>query len=174
MPVTINMGMEMPSWYDITSLDPVSGVKQINQTDLESSSRRIHKHIEEEITLLGGEADKVFVGGFSQGGSLSLFSALQYKENLGGICACSACLFDSIHLEALPSHKKHIPILLYHGLMDPMVKYTYAVDTYRPLHHFKFNIQFEHEDNLGHSFSLRELQIMKTYYHKYMNHQPQL
>ncbi len=171
MPVTINMGMEMPSWYDITSLDTATGQKLISQSDLQSSSLRIQSHLQKEIEILKGDSRKVFLGGFSQGGSLSLFSGLGYEQILGGICACSACLFESVEVEKLDTEKREIPILLYHGEMDPMVMYNYAVDSYKPLHNLEFNVKFHSEKELGHSFSLKELEILKEYFHKYMEPQ---
>ncbi len=44
----------------------------------------IHKVIEEEIALLGGDSTKVMIGGLSQGCMMALYVGLKYEKKLGG------------------------------------------------------------------------------------------
>ena len=43
--------------------------------------------IDEEVKALGGDHSRVFVGGFSQGGSAAMATFLLYKEGRLGGCA---------------------------------------------------------------------------------------
>ena len=74
-----------------------------------------------EVELLG-DASKVFVGGFSQGGVLANGVVLhpQCPPNLGGIFAQSG-------LQSFPSEGIKLPsfpILLVHGTDDDVINYT--------------------------------------------------
>ncbi|RHY30101.1 hypothetical protein DYB32_004611 [Aphanomyces invadans] len=87
-PVTLNMGMAMPSWYDIRSLtdregDPCSGI--------DASRERIENIIQAEID--GGiSPSRIVLGGFSQGGAMSLYTGYQLDKALGGILVLSGYL----------------------------------------------------------------------------------
>lgn len=70
-PVSLNMGMPMPSWFDITTLEDISEAE--DERGLLKSSGEINRLIQAEIDGsaegLGGkgiEAGRVVVGGFSQ------------------------------------------------------------------------------------------------------------
>lgn len=51
---------------------------------------------------------------------MSLYVGLQFEKPLGGILAYSCFLFpDIVHNES----NKQTPILIYHGLEDPLIPY---------------------------------------------------
>ncbi|KAH9196261.1 hypothetical protein AeNC1_001780 [Aphanomyces euteiches] len=87
-PVSLNMGMPMPSWYDIQSLsdregDPCSGI--------EESQSRVQKIIQDEVDA-GIPLSRIVLGGFSQGGAMSLYTGYQMTQPLGGILVLSGYL----------------------------------------------------------------------------------
>ena len=63
-PVTLNGGMSMPSWYDISSLDERAGQECAG---IEDSRATVDALIEEELAA-GIPLSRIVVGGFSQGG----------------------------------------------------------------------------------------------------------
>lgn len=63
-PVTLNMGMSMPSWFDITSLEDISEGE--DEKGLLKSSGEIKKLVQAEIEKEGIPAERIVVGGFSQ------------------------------------------------------------------------------------------------------------
>ena len=72
MPVTLNSGVQMPAWFDLKSLDPagpedVAGVK--------AAAEYVNTLIEAELEA-GISSDRIVLAGFSQGGALSLYTAL--------------------------------------------------------------------------------------------------
>ena len=87
-PVTLNGGMAMPSWYDITSLDD-----RANQpcTGIEESRAVVDALIAAEVAA-GIPLDRIVVGGFSQGGAMSLYAGLQYPGRLAGVLVMSGYL----------------------------------------------------------------------------------
>ena len=116
-PITINNGMVMRGWYDI-GFDIDRG--QCPE-GLEDSARMIR-------TLLGREeqrgvpAEHILLGGFSQGGAVSLYLGLRYEKTLGGIIGLSTYM-PATQLLASESHhaNQHTPIFLAHGLHDPVL-----------------------------------------------------
>lgn len=117
-PVTINGGYVMRSWYDIKSMDlhdraDIQGVL--------ASELRIKQLIEQQIAA-GIPADKIVLAGFSQGGVMSLFTGLRFKQKLAGIMALSCYLPSG---ETLPDNlaveNKTTPILQNHGEQDDVV-----------------------------------------------------
>ncbi len=80
----------MPSWFDIYVLGNARDFtgKQDDEGTLKSAAA-INELIDAEVAALGS-ARRVFLGGFSQGGALTLHVGLNYKEKLGGLVVCSA------------------------------------------------------------------------------------
>ena len=116
--VTVNQGFVMRSWYDIKSMD-LDGRADMNGV-LESETR-VAALIQEQIDL-GIPASKIILAGFSQGGVMSLFTGLRFKQSLAGILALSCYLPTGNSLpEELAAENKHTLILQNHGLQDEVV-----------------------------------------------------
>ena len=82
-PVTINGGFPMPAWYDILTLDWNGPEDAAGIRDAATGLRRLVEREEER----GIPSDRVFVGGFSPGGSVALYAGLRYSRPLAGIVA---------------------------------------------------------------------------------------
>ncbi|XP_056863812.1 probable carboxylesterase SOBER1-like isoform X1 [Raphanus sativus] len=81
-PVSCNHGMVMPSWFDIRELPLTAGSPNDESSVLEAV-KNVHAVIDKEIA--GGiKPENVYICGFSQGGALTLASALLYPKTLGG------------------------------------------------------------------------------------------
>jgi predicted esterase len=74
--------------YDITSLDDRA---QQPCTGIEESKAAITTLVEEEISA-GIPADRIVIGGFSQGGAMALYAGLQYPSRLAGVLCLSGYL----------------------------------------------------------------------------------
>ncbi|KAG6579848.1 Acyl-protein thioesterase 1 [Phytophthora cinnamomi] len=121
MPVTLNMGMRMPAWYDIKSLARVNGD---NADGIDASRDRVLSIIEKEVAA-GIPLSRIVLGGFSQGAALSLFSGYQGKTVLGGIVAMSGYLPRSGSFQFAPE-TADVPLLMCHGEQDPVVRFDYG------------------------------------------------
>ena len=71
----------MPAWFDLYSLDPTG---QEDERGIEKSKQIITNLIEDEINN-GIDASRIVIGGFSQGGALSLYTGLSGKYKVAGI-----------------------------------------------------------------------------------------
>uniref|UniRef100_A0A2K6M5J8 Acyl-protein thioesterase 1 n=1 Tax=Rhinopithecus bieti TaxID=61621 RepID=A0A2K6M5J8_RHIBE len=63
-PVTLNMNMAMPSWFDITGLSPDS---QEDKSGIKQAAENIKALIDQEVKN-DIPSDRIILGGFSQGG----------------------------------------------------------------------------------------------------------
>lgn len=122
-PVTMNMGMPMPSWYDIVGLDERSNE---NCKGLPEARARIEGILKTEHDNTGLPYSRMLLAGFSQGGALALFTGLQLEESLAGVVVLSGYLPAAKQFK--PKQLK-TPVWHGHGTMDPMVQFTMAEKT---------------------------------------------
>lgn len=119
-PVTIEQGARMPSWFDI-AVWPLGLSEPEGPQGIDESVQRVHGIIA-EIESKGIPSHKILVGGFSQGGALSILAGLTYPRKLAGVasisgwCAYRTGLKDKVH----PSNAQ-LPMLLTVGTGDPIV-----------------------------------------------------
>lgn len=118
-PVTMNMGMPMPSWYDITGLDERANE---NCAGIDQSQTRVQQILAEEHASTGLPYRRMVLAGFSQGGALSLFTGMQLpsEQRLGGIVVMSGYLPAAAQFQITPG-LEDTPIMHCHGEADPMV-----------------------------------------------------
>jgi len=117
-PITINNGMQMRAWYDITSLD-FANRAEVN--DLEQAQAQVDALIDQELAA-GRDSRQVILAGFSQGGVMALHTGLRYPKPLAGLIALSGYLArpTQTYSEIHPANR-HTPIWLGHGLYDEVV-----------------------------------------------------
>jgi phospholipase/carboxylesterase len=116
-PVTINMGMRMPAWYDILQL----GGGAEDEAGIRESQAALEKLIEQQKRQ-GIPARRIVLAGFSQGGAIVLQTALRHAERLAGVMALSTYLPLRDRL-ATERHAMNadLPIFMAHGSFDPML-----------------------------------------------------
>lgn len=117
-PVTINGGMVMRAWYDIPAVD---FSRNQDSSGVRESEQQMRALIAREIA--GGiPAERIVLAGFSQGGAVVLHTGLRYPQPLAGVLALSTYLplADTLPAEAAPANHD-IPVMLAHGIQDPLV-----------------------------------------------------
>ncbi len=120
-PITLNGGMVMRGWYDLKDL----GENEYEDIDgLNASSRLIYNLIEVEVRK-GIPVEHILLGGFSQGGAVSLYAGLRYPKRLAGIVSLSGYLPapDRLLTESSDTNRE-TPIFLGHGIEDTVVPLT--------------------------------------------------
>ncbi|CAF0956134.1 unnamed protein product [Adineta steineri] len=161
--VTLNMGMPMPTWFDIHGLD--QNAKE-DQEGIEKSSKLLKDLVEEEIKS-GIPAERVIVGGFSMGGAVAIHAALTSPHTLGGVLALSTWLpLSTTFPKALISgdKKMNLPILQCHGDEDPMVQLRWARLTEEGIKAMGFKqYTFKEYRNMGHSSCDQEMDDVSAF-----------
>ena len=88
--------------------------------------------IDEEIKA-GIPSTKIILGGFSQGGAMSLFTGLTMKEKLGGVFGLSCYLVLGNKIKDFVTEggnkNKDTPFFMGHGDADETVKHQWGFKT---------------------------------------------
>ncbi|XP_050301660.1 acyl-protein thioesterase 1 [Anthonomus grandis grandis] len=162
IPVTLNAGFRMPSWFDLKTLDE-SGPE--DEEGIKSAATEVHSLIEKEIQ--GGiPAERIVIGGFSQGGALALYTALTYPKKLAGVVALSCWLPLRKSFPAAKKCPDDIPIFQCHGDCDPVVPYKWGQMTASALKPLLKNTDFKSYRGLMHSSSDEEMRDIKMFVEK--------
>ncbi|XP_024590159.1 acyl-protein thioesterase 1-like isoform X1 [Neophocaena asiaeorientalis asiaeorientalis] len=119
MPVTLNMDVAMPSWFDIIGLSPDS---HEDETGIKQAAESVKALIGQEVKN-GIPSNRIILGEFSQGGALSLYTSLTTQQKLAGVTAlsCWLPLWASFPRGPISGVNRDISILQCHGVLDPLV-----------------------------------------------------
>lgn len=113
--VTLNNNMAMRAWYDITGLELTD---REDKEGVLASMEIIHKVINTQIKA-GFSAKQIFLAGFSQGGAMALYTALNNSLPLAGVITLSAYL--PLAAESKADLPRATPMFIASGLYDPIV-----------------------------------------------------
>lgn len=152
--VTINNGFVMRSWYDIKTMD-LDGRADI--PTLEQSEQLIVELIEEQVAA-GIAPSRIILAGFSQGGVLSLYTALRLKHKLAGVVALSCYLAtNDLPFEGAQGVNKDTPIFSSHGEQDSVVPFAAGKDAAQRLSAANFDVTFS-QYPMEHSVCIPQLE----------------
>ncbi|KDE04249.1 hypothetical protein MVLG_05277 [Microbotryum lychnidis-dioicae p1A1 Lamole] len=142
-PVTLNGGMPMNSWFDIRSLTPTNS-SQEDERGLLASVRTISDLVASEVDA-GIPANRIVVGGFSQGAVVSLAVGATLERKLAGLISLSGFLMLADKLKSMQvDHAPSYPVFWGHGTGDPVVRYQWGEMSVQKLRELGWkNIQFE-------------------------------
>ncbi|XP_063245038.1 acyl-protein thioesterase 1 [Bacillus rossius redtenbacheri] len=159
MPVTLNAGFRMPSWFDLRTLD-ANGPE--DEEGIRRATELVHSMIETEVKQ-GIPSNRILLGGFSQGGALAVYSALLFTKPLAGVMALSCWLPLHKKFPDLAKGNTDIPFVQCHGDCDPIVPYKWGQMTASCLKQFLKNIEFKTYRGLMHTSSEEELRDLKAF-----------
>ena len=118
IPVTINMGLIMPAWYDIGVLDLERGH---DLAGVERSAKQVRALVARENSR-GIPSSRIVLAGFSQGGAVALWTGLRHAERLAGLLALSTYCVGVDRLARERSEAcRGLGVFQAHGQFDPMV-----------------------------------------------------
>ncbi|KAK6355379.1 hypothetical protein TWF696_004488 [Orbilia brochopaga] len=161
IPITCNGGMRMPGWYDIADFGNLTARE--DEAGLRSSTQIIQKIITEQVEQ-GIDSKRIILGGFSQGGVMSLLTGLTSEMQLGGIVALSSYLPIRNQLPAMISDaNRKTPIFMGHGRDDPVVRYEWGTMSRDMLLKQKCNVSWHEYDGLGHSADPEEIDALEKW-----------
>ena len=157
-PVTINGGMVMRAWYDISD----SGIRREDEHGVRASQARIDTLVAREKSR-GTPAAQIVLAGFSQGGAIALHTALRYPERLAGIMALSTYvpMADLLAAEAAVINRD-IPIFMAHGNDDPVIPMARADRSRVLLEQLGYRVEW-HDYPMPHSVCAEEIADISTW-----------
>jgi phospholipase/carboxylesterase len=157
--VTINNGMRMRAWYDISAADLNN---RADLTGVQQSQRQVEALIEREVTR-GIAAARIVLAGFSQGGAIALYTGVRHAQRLAGIIALSSYLVaaDKLSVEAA-SINRSLPIFMGHGTADPIVRVEWGEASRRTLEAGGYRVDW-HTYRMEHSVCMEEIQAVSAW-----------
>lgn len=115
--VTINQGVEMNAWYDIHEL---SLHAEEDEQGVFASMRAVEALIASKLAHI--DPNRILLAGFSQGGALTLHTALHGGIALGGAIALSTYLpLRKLVTKAPSDNIVHSDIFMAHGTLDDVL-----------------------------------------------------
>ena len=133
------------SWFDLFSF-PIDDDNCYNFTDATRSKKMVEKIIHEEAKKLNGKYQNIFIGGHSQGACISLYTAYNFKELLGGVLVCSGVLFKQVNIEG---DKNKLNVFLAHGSGDKAIPFAYHNETVERIKNFE-GVKTYYYEGAGH------------------------
>src|SRR3990172_5080775 len=151
-PVTINAGMVMRAWYDVSD----AAIRREDEAGVRASQACLEALIGREKER-GTSANRVLLAGFSQGGAIALHTGLRHRERLAGVMALSCYLpvADKLAAEAHPANRD-VPVFMGHGSEDPIVALARAVESRELLRREGYGVEW-HDYRMPHSVCLEEI-----------------
>jgi lysophospholipase-2 len=164
MAVSVNFGMIMPSWFDIYGL---SESAKEDTDGIKKAAKQLQTMVEDEIK--GGIPSKqIILGGFSQGGSLALYTALTMETELAGVLALSSWLPLHKSFPGAIKGNRDVPVLQCHGEADPVVPLVWGKQSADFLSPHNPNHKFKSYPGLPHSSSQEELEDVRAFINKHL------
>lgn len=124
IPLTVNAGMVMPAWYDISNVDLRA---RHDEVGIRRSAAAVEALIARENER-GVPSRNVALFGFSQGGAMATFVALRHAQPLRCLAALSTYLVLPEKLDAETSAaNRAIEVFQAHGTQDGVVRHERGV-----------------------------------------------
>lgn len=124
--------------------------------------------IANEIEKEGIPSTRIVLGGFSQGGAMALLTGLTSTQRLGGIVGMSCYLpiadrIPELLAAAQPSPSKEVPVQMFHGEADPLVKPEWGLRSKQVIAGLGWKVEMKTYPGLQHSASQEEMDDLEAW-----------
>ncbi|MBD8540998.1 alpha/beta hydrolase [Oxalobacteraceae sp. CFBP 8761] len=162
MPVTINGGYVMRSWYDIVATDLT---RREDEGGLRASQLQVEALIAREKAR-GIPASRIILAGFSQGCAMTLQTGLRHPEKLAGMLCLSGYLpLSSVAGTERSEASLGTPIFMAHGVQDPVVPFARAEESRKVVEALGYQVEW-HAYPMQHTLCLEEVQDISKWIRK--------
>ncbi|MGH8622260.1 MAG: alpha/beta hydrolase [Burkholderiales bacterium] len=164
-PVTINNGLVMRAWFDVSLGDLEGQSRRADERGVRESQAQIAALIEREAKR-GVEPEHIVLAGFSQGGAIALQAGLRFPRRLAGVMALSTYLplADTLAREATPANKA-TPIFMAHGIYDPLIPLAMGAGSMTLLTGFGYTLEWR-QYPMPHSVCPQEIEDIGAWLRK--------
>lgn len=157
-PVTLNNGIPMRAWFDLTTLDHAHA-DALDRRGLGQSIEAVGRLIAREGER-GIDPSRIVIAGFSQGGALALAAALGHSRKLAGIIGLSTWAPFAAPPQEATNHST--PVFLAHGQFDPVVAPALGVETRDKLREAGMEVEW-HTYPMPHAVCAEEIEAIGAF-----------
>jgi phospholipase/carboxylesterase len=158
-PITINGGMPMRAWYDISGLEIA---QRQDETGIRASIGLLDELIDHEIAR-GIPGENVLLAGFSQGGAIVLAGGIRRRTPVRGIIALSTYLPMAERTDAeVSAANRKTPIFMAHGMLDPTISHALGEMSCEYLKQRGFDIDW-HAYPMAHQVCAEEIADLRAW-----------
>ncbi|XP_059045849.1 lysophospholipase-like protein 1 [Achroia grisella] len=166
-PYSPSGGLMSNVWFDRSDISPKAPEKLDSLAKIETEVM----HLIKEENNAGIPSNRIVVGGFSMGGSLTYHTAYRWDRNLAAAFVFSSFLNDNsiVYQELKKCGDVSLPPLLQlHGDSDDLVHFPWGQSTYNQVKELGVQGEFHVLERLGHSINKRGMNIIKEWVEKHL------
>ena len=120
---------------------------EIDAGEAEAAWKHVARFIDELVAEYDVDRERVFVGGFSQGGIMALATMLTAPEKVAGAVCMSGRLLPEVLPHAADTERlRGKPVLIVHGTQDERLGLEYAQRALEALRRFPLKIDYAEFD----------------------------
>lgn len=147
-------------WFHRKGQGAYDGVTE----ELASSAELIGQFVRAAVAKYHTQPDKVVLVGFSQGAVMAYEVGLRHPQSVRGIAALSGKILPLLAAQVNNSPElQRLGIFIGHGIVDPRLPYSDALEAHRLLREASLQPQFHAYPGLGHSISEAEIEDLKAW-----------
>lgn len=132
-----------------------------NYKGLEESREQLFQWVVSLEKTIGVPLERTILAGFSQGGAMTLDVGLNFGLPLAGLCSLSGYL----HFQPQATNEPLPPVLLVHGIYDPVVPVVSAKIAHKELQQIGVKLEYQ-EFQMGHEITPPVIELMERFIKK--------
>ena len=129
-----------------------------DRDSIAASRSLLLRFVDEMVSRYPTPPGKVILGGFSQGGLMSIDVGFRTSHKLAGIIVMSGAIYE----QDLPSFEAKIPVLMIHGTDDEVIPLLVAHRTRRILEQHGIEPEY-HEFPMGHQLTPESVAVVSEF-----------